>query len=658
MSCPQFAPTTGPERLGIVLCAVFLVVAPHVVNLATSIMAFFGLLLAWRWAILYRKTPPAPRTLLFLLTLVGAGLVFTEYHRFYGREAGASLFVVGLGLKLLELKSVRDAYLVVFLAFFVAVTQYLFSQSIPMAAYTLAVVVVLVAALIGLNCGESFPIKARFRLAGLMVAQAIPIMVVLFFLFPRIPGPLWKLPEDSGVRKTGLSDTIEPGSIGRLGLSQEPAFRVDFEGMPPPPNRRYWRGPVFWHTDGRRWTLLPETAQAAKPRFAGRPYRYSITLEPHNQRWVFALDLPGSFPAELTQTAEYLLTAREKISERRQYPIASYTDYSTGALSERERTLGLELPGKPSARLAELVHGWRAQAPTPEALVGRALAYFREEPFFYTLNPPLTPDDPVESFLFETRRGFCEHYATAFVVLMRIAGIPARVVTGYQGGQWNPLGRFLEVKQADAHAWAEVWLAGSGWTRIDPTAAVAPERIERGLDLDTQVAAGEIRFNPADEALRDQAFRLQRFWRQSRMIWASIDHTWDRWILSYGAQKQTRFLQRLGVIDWRSLAAWLSGTLALILGLIALLILPKRRLKVDRALAIYTRFLSKMARRGFSKQACEGALAFARRVGPQAPEAQSGIERITALFLKIRYGRASSPEDIKALERLVRTLRL
>jgi transglutaminase-like putative cysteine protease len=658
MSCPQFSPTTGPQRLGLLLCAVFLVVAPHAFNLATSIMAFFCLSLAWRCAVLYRKTPPPPRTLLFLMTLVGAGLVFAEYHRFYGREAGASLFVVGLGLKLLELKTIRDAYLVVFLAFFVAVTQYLFSQSIAMAAYTLAVVVILVAALISLNCGDSFPIKARFRLAGLMVAQAIPIMIVLFFLFPRISGPLWKLPEDSATRKTGLSDVIEPGSIGRLGLSQEPAFRVDFEGTPPPPNQRYWRGPVFWRTDGQRWTLISERVPAAKPRWTGQPYRYTVTLEPHNQRWVYALDLPASFPAQVTQTGEYLLTARDAIAERRQYAITSYTGYSTGSLSEREKSLGLELPSMPSSRLTDLVEGWQAQAATPEELVARALRHFREEPFFYTLNPPLTPDNPVESFLFETRRGFCEHYATTFVVLMRIAGIPARVVTGYQGGQWNPLGRFLEVKQADAHAWAEVWFSGSGWTRIDPTAAVAPERIERGVDVDTQIAAGEIRFNPVGGALADQALQLQDFLRRSRMVWASIDHSWHRWVLSYGAEKQTRFLQRLGIIDWRSLALWLAGTLALIVAGISLLILPKRRRKTDRALAIYTSFLRKMARQGWSKEPSEGALAFARRIGPQVPEAEKGIHRITTLFLKIRYGRASTSEDIKTLERLVRTLRL
>ena len=659
MKPPALSLETDRQRLGLLLTAVLLVVAPHVFNLEISIMAFFGLLAAWRCAVMYRKTPLPGRALLFLLTLSGAGLVFAEYHRFYGREAGASLFVVGLGLKLMELKSSRDAYLVVFLAFFVAVTQYLFSQSIPMAAYTLAIVVLLVTALISLNSSGNFPLKARFKLAGLMVAQAMPIMIVLFILFPRIAGPLWHLPEDGHGAKAGLSETIEPGSISRLGLSQEPAFRVDFEGAPPPPNQRYWRGPVFWHTDGRRWTLPPEKPLPAseRPRLSGQSYRYTITLEPHNQRWVFALDLPGSFPVELMQTGEYLLTSKDKIAERKQYRLASYTDFSTGPLGEREKALGLELPSKPSSRLTELVKSWQVAASKPEELVRRALRYFREEPFFYTLNPPLMPDDAVEGFLFGTRRGFCEHYATAFVVLMRIAGIPSRVVTGYQGGQWNPVGRFLEVKQADAHAWAEVWLAGHGWTRIDPTAAVAPERIEQGLDVDTQLAAGEIRFNAAAGALADQAFRLRSFLRQTRMVWASVDHAWDRWVLSYGADSQTRFLERLGIVDWRSLALGLGGALALILSIIALLILPKRRLKTDQALAVYARFLKKMARQGLVKQPAEGALAFARRAGPLAPEARARINRITALFLKIRYGRGSTPEDIKTLKRLVAALR-
>lgn len=648
------------RRMSLLLAAVTLVVIPHAFNLPSSVMAFFGVLVLWRFAILRQSIAPPNRAWLMLLTVAGAGLVFAEYQRFYGPEAGASLFVVGLGLKLMELKSPRDIYLVVFLAFFVAVTQYLFSQSIPMAAYTLVTVVLLITVLISFNSGDHFLWSAGFKLAGLMVMQAIPIMIILFVLFPRITGPLWKLPDDRRIARTGLSDTIEPGSISRLGLSQEPAFRVDFDGPPPPPHQRYWRGPVFWHTDGQRWTLSRESLPHSIERvqFKGQIYHYTVTLEPLSQRWVFALDLPARYPLELTQSAEYLLASRDKISERRRYGLTSYLDYATGPLSDREKALGLELPKDLPRRIMHLVRGWQDEAEQPADMIQRALQFFREQPFFYTLSPPPTLGNPVESFLFETRRGFCEHYATSFVVLMRSAGIPARVVTGYQGGQWNPMGRFLEVKQADAHAWAEVWLEETGWTRVDPTAAVAPERIEQGVDVDTQIVAGEVRFNAVNEAIAEQAFHLRNLLRHTRMVWASIDHAWDRWILGYGAEKQTKLLKRLGITDWRSLALWLSGLLALILLAIALLILPRRGRKTDRALTLYARFLNKMARRGLIKLPTEGPLTFAHRARSFAPTSQAEIDRITEIFVKIRYGRGATSEDIQKLDRAIKTFRL
>jgi transglutaminase-like putative cysteine protease len=645
------------QKLGLLLGAVALVAAPHVQNLGPAVMAYFALVAAWRGAALYRKVSLPSKAVLFVLTLGGAAVVFWQYHRFWGQEAGSSLFIVMLGLKLMELKNLRDAYLVVFLAFFVALTQYLFSQSIPMAAYTLAVVVLLVAAMIGLNSNADFPVRARLKMAGSMVAQALPVMLLLFVFFPRIPGPLWTLPDDHSAAKSGLSDTMSPGSVSRVAQSPETAFRVDFEGEPPPAKLRYWRGPVFWRSNGVSWSLSPEIPlnPSRQPVFDGQSFTYTVTLEPHQQRWIYALDLPQRFPMEFEETAEYQLMAKDAISERKQYKLSSGTVYTTGPLSRNEAKKGLEVPGTPSARLTELVAGWKAESPEPNQLVARALRYFREEPFFYTLSPPLTTGDPTESFLFETRRGFCEHYAAAFVVLMRLGGVPARVVTGYQGGQWNSVGGFLEVKQSDAHAWAEVWLPESGWTRVDPTAAVAPQRIESGLDVAGQLAGSDLRFNAAERA-DAKGMRLATLWRRARMLAASIDHAWDSWVLSYDQENQGHLLQWLGAVNWRSVAGWLGLGVGLIGGLAIWLLLPKRRAQTDPAKRIYDQFLDKLARGGFVQQTGEGPRAFAERVARAAPELAEPTGHITRLYLRLRYERSHGPDDLKNLRRLVAAL--
>lgn len=660
MSPASFPAESNRRSIELLAISSALVTAPHMFNLPVPIMGFFALMVVWRLAAARGLLPLPGRWFLMLLTAAGAALVFAEFHKFYGKEAGASLLSVSLGLKLMELRAARDAYLAVFLAFFVAVTQYLFSQSIPMALYTLAIVVLLFTTLISLNSDAEFAQRQQLRLAGIMVLQAIPLMLLLFVLFPRIPGPLWKLPDDEPRATSGLSEVIEPGSIGKLGLSQELAFRVQFEGKPPPPRLRYWRGPVFWHTDGRRWTLSPEETRESRSSLvmAGPAMPYTVILEPTQQRWVYALDLPSEFPNELKQTPEFLLIARDKILDRRQYRLVSHTEYGTGPLSERERTLGLQLPEKMEAKLLELVSGWKRSAPASKDMVERALAYFRQEPFYYTLNPPLTSGDPVASFLFQTRRGFCEHYATAFVVLMRLSSIPARVVTGYQGGLWNGVGRFIEVRQADAHAWVEVWLEEKGWVRIDPTAAVAPERIEYGLDIDTQVAAGEIRFNPLEAKFAGDALAFAELIKQARLVWNSIDYSWNLWVLSYDPQNQDRLLRALGILDWQKLAWWLAGSSSLMVSVLALLILPVRGRKPDPAQRIYGHFLRKLARHGFEKGPAEGASSFCRRISPALPAQAEQIQSITALYQGLRYGKPGHPDRLRTFQQLIRKLSL
>lgn len=651
MSAPAISPELLRRSLPLLCAALALVVSPHAADLPLDLPGFVWLACAWRLAMQYGKAPAPSRISLFLLTLAGAGLVYLHYHKIYGREAGTALFLVGLGLKLLEMRSLRDLYLVVYLALFVAVTEYLFSQSIPIAAYTLGVVTLLMSCLIGLNGGESLGLAGRLRLGAKMVAQAIPVMVVLFLFLPRIAGPLWKLPEDEPSGKTGLSDSMEPDEISRLGLSRETAFRVDFEGALPPPQERYWRGPVFWLFDGRRWTAGYDTPLPARqpPQLSGATYRYALTLEPHRRRWVFPLETVETFPTELTRVEDGFLLAAEPIRERRRYVLSSRPAATFGPLTEGERRRALQIPGMPDARVRELVNGWLLENPSAEAVAQRALRHFREEPFVYSLRPPAIAGDPVAGFLFDTRRGFCEHYSGAFVYLMRVAGVPARVVTGYQGGHWNRVGHFLEVAQADAHAWAEIWLDGNGWARIDPTAAVAPERIEREMEFAAGADGAVVFASPVAEALGERLSSLRGLMREAGLMWDAVDHAWVQWVLAYGPENQGRFLDRLGIVDWNRLVYWLTGLLGALALVSFALLWPRARGTADPALRIYRRVAAKLERLGLHRGPAEGMADFAARVARTRPELAASFGRFTELFLAIRYGGA---EPATALERL------
>lgn len=654
------------DRAAVVLlsAAVVLAILPHLASVPLDIATLTLAACVWRFGAARGTVRLPARGPLVFLAVLGAALVFAHFHRFHGQDAASALLLIGVGLKLLEMRTQRDLYVVVYLLIFVAVTLFLAVQNLWAALYGVLLVILLLACLLGSNGGEGLEWPDRLKLAGGIVAQSVPVMVVLFLLVPRISGPLWRLPQAEPAAGTGLGESMEPGAISRLGLSHETAFRVEFSGgEPPPPQERYWRGPVLWQFDGRRWTPgptplteapgQPNAESASGGSGAGIAYRYTVTLEPHQRRWVFALDRPASVPHALRVMADGLLLTAEPIRERQRYELVSRLPPIDEELGAGARLRGLRLPGEPSERIRQLVRGWRADAESDRALVTRAMRYFREEPFVYTLEPPAIAGDPIDGFLFGTRRGFCEHYAGAFVYLMRAAAIPARVVTGYQGGHWNRLGRFLEVQQADAHAWAEVWLAGLGWFRVDPTAAVAPERVEwDGAFATASEQDGRLVFeNPVGAALDGSWSRFRALMLEAGLARAALDHAWHRWFLDYGADRQAQLLMRLGIGD----AAGLAGTLALLLGGIGalLLVLPQRAgHRADRALAAWQRVARKLWRVGLRRGDAEGWSDFARRAGAACPEWAVPLDRFTSLFLAVRYGHARGRDDLARLERL------
>jgi transglutaminase-like putative cysteine protease len=503
--------------------------------------------------------------------------------------------------------------------------------------------------------GGAQPVGGIFKYASALVAQAIPFMLIFFVLFPRVQGPLWGMPQDAYSGLTGLSGQMSPGSLENLILSGEVAFRAQFAAAVPERANLYWRGPVFDSYDGRTWrTSFVSTSIAIDKRTrieaAERSFvDYTITLEAHNLRWLLALDLPVALPEDAAVTPTFEVLSRRPVRYRSRFSFRSATEY----LANRDEApallqQALRLPPNFDPRTHALAQSWRRESADPERISDAALRFFREEKFFYTLQPPPLGRNAVDEFLFDTRKGFCEHYAGAYVALMRAAGVPARVVTGYQGGELNPVNGFLTVRQSDAHAWAEIWIEGRGWRRIDPTAAVAPSRIERGIDA----ALPESESIPALLRLEGWPALLVRL----RYRWEAINDAWDQWIIGYTADRQREFLERLGMkdVDWRQMVSIMVLSCAIALFLVACRALV-RRVKPAVEVRDWQGFCARLERFGIRRDPWEGPLDLAARVERESPGLAPLVRRAAGHFAELRYG-AGHREHLKALRGCTKAL--
>ncbi|MGR9012250.1 MAG: transglutaminase TgpA family protein [Gammaproteobacteria bacterium] len=624
------------------LSSIGLIVLPHVYHIPIVVFGFFCLLLAWRFIGIWKQHWLPGRLVIFLLVVCGVALLYRQHQGVFGRDAGTNLFITALGLKLLEIKKERDLYLINYLAFIVAASQFLYEQSILMAAYILLVCCLLLATLVYINSSKAQTLAA-LKSAVIITVQALPIAVALFILFPRVEAPRWMLFNDTHQARVGLSDSMEPGSISDLGMSDELVFRVKFAGAVPTPQQRYWRGPVLSHTDGKRWTQTAFKKPLRSPAVTGTAYQYTILMEPQDKNWVFALDMPTVFASPLSRNSGYQLTTLNSPEQRSEYKVTSYADYNTGPINRSEYKTATQLPGEPSDKIKQLVGQLHGFDSAPDTFINQLLNHFREEDFHYTLTPPVMDENPIESFLFKTRYGFCSHYASAFVYLMRVAHVPARVVTGYQGGELNKVGDFLEIRQADAHAWAEVWLENRGWVRVDPTAAIAPERIERNINLNRQTAYG---FETANSS-------AYHWLRQAGQLWRSVDYNWQRWVINYDNKSQSNFLSSFGISDLKTLAYGMIAVIGSITAVLCWFLFYRKPKTADKVLLIYNRFSKKLAKHGLVRNTGEGVKDFAARVKIKLPEQATEVDQITAVFIKLRYGRNASGEDLQRLKTLV-----
>jgi transglutaminase-like putative cysteine protease len=590
---------------------------------------------AWLWL----KNGRLPRRwLLALVAVVGAAGIGWQYRALFGRDPGIALLVFFMALKPMEMSERRDGLVVVMLGFFLLLTHYFHSEDIATGAWLLASVMLLTATLLRMYGGAQ-PTRQVFRYAALLIAQSLPFMLILFLLFPRVQGPLWGMPRDAYAGLSGLSDRMSPGSLDKLILSGEVAFRVQFNAGLPERTRLYWRGPAFDSYDGRVWraSFLSTSAAGRKPArieaAEASAVDYTITLEAHNRRWLLALDLPILLPGEATLAPTLEVLANRPVRYRARFAFRSALGYLANREEDPRLLLqALRLPRGFNPRSRELAEAWQREFSDAEKISAAALRLFRTEKFFYTLQPPLLGENAVDEFLFETRRGFCEHYASAYVALMRAAGVPARVVTGYQGGELNPVDGTLTVHQSDAHAWAEIWLEGKGWRRVDPTAAVAPSRIERGIDAAL----------PEGESL-PALMRFEGSWlvhlRSLRYRWEAVNNAWDQWVLGYDRQRQHETLTRLGMkdADWQSMFLTMTAASGIVLLLIVCRILFRRSKPVPEV-RLWRRFCARLESFGIRRAPWEGPLDLASRAALESPELAPLVRRAADHFAELRYG--------------------
>ncbi len=566
-------PREGRDTL-FLLAVIAWLVLPQAGRLPLWCTALAAGVLAWRGWLAARSRPLPGKAWLAGLLALTLGATWWTHGTLLGRDAGVTLIVALLALKTLELRARRDAFVIFFLGFFTMLTNFFFSQSLATAAAMAVALLGLLTALVNAHLPAGRPPLARSAgIAGRMLLLGTPVMVALFLLFPRLP-PLWGIPGDALTGRSGLSGNMSVGDVARLALDDGIAMRVRFEGPPPARPDLYFRGPVLSAFDGRAWRPLHPTpltlpppeisARRAALQVEGEPLRYEVTMEPNNRPWLPVLDAaaqPPQVPGRgVLRTPEIEWRLAQPVTDIIRYRAESHPRYQLGR-SSRLGALPLEyreLPPGFNPRTLQLATDMMRESTAPPedkaALVDAALRRLRTGGYYYTLEPGVYGANTADEFWFDRKEGFCEHIASAFVVLMRAMDIPARVVTGFQGGELNPVDGYWIVRNSDAHAWAEVWLEGRGWVRVDPTSAVAPGRtgsLQRLQPAPGVFAAAVAAVNPTLAA-------------SVRAAWEALNNAWNQRVLNYTQSRQLDLLRGLGMASptWEDLVRVLAGLVA------------------------------------------------------------------------------------------------
>ncbi|WP_299794444.1 DUF3488 and transglutaminase-like domain-containing protein [uncultured Shewanella sp.] len=618
------------------------VLAPLYDKFTPWTLAICGICLVWRFGIFVGKVAKPPRYLVTGLAIASAitlALVTSEIGILNGL---INLLILGYALKYIEMRNRRDVRTVVLVGYFLIAITFIDQQSIFYAINLTFVAGINTCVLVSLY-REDVKLKETARICFKLLFQSLPLAALLFLVLPRLP-PLWLVPQQKST-ETGLSDEVSFGDITELTRSAELAFRADFTQSPPGNHQLYWRALVMEDYDGRRWTQnksiddIEENTPFRTPkrvRPEGQSIQYSVIAEPSNQHWLFGLDTAFSSDSGIINLPDYRLYSVRSLDQKFQYRVESYPDYTMDSrLDDEVRQLNLQLPDGINPRTFDLAKAFETRFPEPETRLNAMMKYFTEQPYFYTLTPPQVGPQQIDDFLFENKAGFCVHYASAFAFMARASGLPARLVTGYQGGEINQNAGYLSIYQYMAHAWTEVWLEDKGWVRFDPTAMIAPQRVLQGFDS---------YFQAQDSYLLDSPFsplRLREFplLNELRLTLASIDFYWSVWVLGFDTNKQRQVLQKLlGEVTQKKVAIFVLLSIALIGLAIAYSagLIHFSRGK-DRISSTYLRICRLLEKKGLIRDTRQGPIDYSQTVQQNFPAIADDFALFTKYYVALKY---------------------
>lgn len=637
-------------------CIIWLLIAqtavmlPHIPRLSWWMIAIWLLCAAWRLA-MFRGEAAYPSFLLRVVVVslgsVGIAISFGEQGAL---DVAVAALIFAFSLKLIEVKKRRDLYLVFYLAFFVIAASFLYSQSLFLVLYQIFAVLLVFTGLVATQqASAALSPSHAVRVSAVALGQAIPFLVLMFFLFPRI-GPIWSVSESTVGSTTGMSDSMAPGDVSNLSRSTAMAFTVDLKGTPLAQDQLYWRGITYEDFDGREWSkgqssrpavettgALRATMQKLPVQLRSTPIDYEITLNGHGAQWLFALPMAEIRPSGgykmsgIAALNDFNYRTLEPLQGISIWKVRSSLDFvAEPVMSEQRFKYLTALPKGYNPQTVSMARNMARNSNGSHELVNQLIGLFSSQEYFYSLQPARLGRDSVDDFLFESKVGFCEHYASAATVLLRAAGIPARIVAGYQGGERNPINGTVIVRQQDAHAWTEYWVAGQGWTRFDPTAAVSPDRVLRGLDAALASSEGQG---------IGQTFYQIGFFKGVRQRLDALNYAWQRAFIGFDYKAQESLLQRwIGEINIRKmliLAIALSTISLTLLAAFTLLRGSRKRLSAEDQL--YSDFCQKLAHVGLIRHVTEPPATFALRVAESRPELADETHQITRLYQQIVF---------------------
>lgn len=664
------SPTLSRQSRLWLLAAVAAALIPHLLRLPWWMSILLLGILVWRHEAGRRSWRLPGGVLRFFLVAGCIGAIFAYYGL---RDAGVDIFVAllaaGSALRLLETRTVKQARQLCALSLVVLAAGFIYNQSIPAALHAFGtVVLVLLSWQVFLSDPDVPALRERLYGTGVLLMMATPPMLVLFLAVPRI-GPLWAMPSPDDVANSGVSDELAPGGITELGMSDELAFRVGFDGNMPPASSLYWRGLALDRFDGFRWrrsrssqVIVERSSEDILPSgdASGRSLLdYELIMEPSGQRWVYAMYPLTAAGSELRMDRNMSLYANRPIIQRDRFRLSAMPGQESlrGMAGDAGRSRALRLPAAGEPRARALAGEWRAADMTDRQRVDTALQWFEARPFVYTLEPPAYGEqDGIDAFLFNGQAGFCGHFASAFAWLMRAAGVPARVVVGYQGGERNPYEDYLMVYQYNAHAWVEVWLEGQGWTLVDPTATVAPERIELGAEAWLQAYGERSGLDPLGGG------RNSPWLNALRLRLDSLDYDWNRWVINFDSESQFNLLESLtGQRTEQALRRTLAGGLVLVtVGLLLVVLLYGRGRHPRGAEGLLHRYgllLNTAMRRGSGCSKAEGPLAASATLSAEWPTLGREVRDVTAELVFLCYGAGAVGQHRQGRDRWARRRR-